>query len=355
MALLATESFDNGVNTNLLSTFGSASVNSSGGVYGSGCAYIPQNNSRVVNYIKRKFRYNGDATANVSINFSFWIKATGPPTGGTYKYFSAGDDPSNWSIGSGIGVDTNGVLVIMSHRNSDYFNPYNTSDQPTICDNNWHFIEYNTLATNSGSAYIYIYQDGKLAARRFGNSLDFSYSFTKYDHLIFSNFQGTSAGQYWIDDLTVWDQLGTTFVGYPKGPIRIQTLRPVADASSNNTTSTGASNYEVLDEENTINTSDYITLSNIGNAQFEMSNLFSNTTNVYGLITYGNFNTGTGGVSNVRIGHKINSTYLYTGAQTYYTKTYSMAFGVVENDFVNTGSLSIQNVNDLIISVDKIL
>lgn len=354
MAFLIAESFDNGHTGDLLSISGSASINATGGVYNTGCGFIPGNANWGTSFIRVFCRSQSDFTVNEYLNYSFWFKANkGVTTFYNNQYaersiFAESYKDISW--GCGIGFSGAGKINSFQYYTDSYQWFGDSSVLPSVCDNQWHFIEINCRVTTASSGYIYVYQDGKLASFYSGTT-ERSTLNTNCDGITFSNLRGADV-HYWIDDLTVWDQAGTYFIGYPKGPVRVQTLRPVEDLTSFDTTSTEITKYQAINEENSINTSSYITIANNGNVSFAMSNLVSNTSNAYAYMIYAHIRGISGFYANVKLSSKFNNDYLSNNT-TVYTSANDFIYGLVESNFELNAPLSVANLNNLIINIEK--
>jgi hypothetical protein len=111
-------------------------------------------------------------------------------------------------------------------------------------DLGWHHIEVEAKYNNTGSLKVWI--DGILQINT-GSVDTFNSGTPATTNIAVASVPNTMT--FLIDDLVIWDEIGTDFVLAPMGEHRILTRYPSADTAQKQfTASTGTDNYAMVDD-----------------------------------------------------------------------------------------------------------
>lgn len=181
-----------------------------------------------------------------TLNFSLWVLI---PTGMAFNMLTANLGQllpipnSVTAVGSCLGLNTSGQLCV--------FNPTDTSGTalaagPALAAGVWHHIELSAVFSTTVGAYV-LRVDG-LPALNISGINNWASGATLLGKLGLSGASGTNNNSGYLmsfDDFIVWDNTGSAFNTFPRGPKRITTLNPTGAGSSTQFTPSNGSNYSV--------------------------------------------------------------------------------------------------------------
>ncbi|SDR47003.1 LamG domain-containing protein [Paraburkholderia tuberum] len=176
----------------------------------------------------------------------FWRKCT---IGGSFGYSGT----ISRDGGLVLPNSSNGFATLIGDNASGLITIYNPANQTALVttgkainDGNWHYIEASfVFSATSGSFQLYV--DGVVVANASGLQTWVS-GVTLLGTIGFGAYGATNSGNTYTvqyDDVQVWDNTGSTFNTFPRGPKRITTLNPAGAGSSTQFTPSSGSNYSI--------------------------------------------------------------------------------------------------------------
>lgn len=222
MSLLLTESCDIGLFRWSVNGLVSSTENGGAGKFGSFVIDSSENNFD--NYISQQFREPSSPDNIRSVRLSFWIKATGEVNEDS-NFIKI--DSVRQNVGAILGINKKGQFYSgYITKNSEWQGKVAEENisQPNVADGYYHYVEVDALWDNSSTSYIRIYVDNALYINIYTNT---SYESACWDHpsrITFGNLNGASLE---IDDIVVWDDLGSSYIGY-KGSTKLRTTKAIS-------------------------------------------------------------------------------------------------------------------------------
>jgi len=241
-----------------------ARYSSNGGRWGGGCIQADTAAAGMI------FPLLSSPTAN-HIRVAFWFKTNdaGSATG-TRPIFALLNEfnTNGWFF---FNSGASGSSKLGAARWDDDMTPTIKGDSDlTIGDNSWHHIEMNMTALTAGGTFQ-LWVDGVLATFATGpgvvgdTSDSASGDLTDVTHIKIagcSNNSGTSDIN--IDDVIVWDDVGTGFTGKLTDFHRLRCVSPDGDGTLTDFTPSTGSNYQNVDDAVTDNDTTYNTSATVG-------------------------------------------------------------------------------------------
>lgn len=222
MSLLLTESCDIGLFR--WSVNGLVSTTDNGGVGKFGSFIINSAISNFDNKITQQFRELTNPDNIRSIRLSFWMKANGQL-----------DSDSNFILLESV-KDKCGVALGVNNK-GQFYSGYLTESsiwqgkfaeeniaQPNIIDGHYHYVEIDGLWDNNNTSYVRIYVDNFLHINYSANNTKEGKCWAHADKITFGNLKGVDLQ---IDDIIVWDDLGSSYTGY-KGSTKLKTTKALS-------------------------------------------------------------------------------------------------------------------------------
>lgn len=251
---------------------GSPAIQTTGGRFGGGS--IECNSSTDVIDVPLP---SMDGTA--AVHWAAWVKiSTLPATTTTFINFRNSADTN----GCGIRCGSTGDLIVTE------YNAGSTVDGSVagcFADLGWHHIEMRHVFAASGSLKIWV--DGVLQVDL--SAIDTFLSGTPSGLNQFKITTGGSALVVMVDDLVIWDEVGSDFVLTSLGEHRIETRVPSADTAQKDfSRSAGADNYALIDETG-MHDSDatYVQSTTIGHKDlYEVTDLGASPTSVHAVAVH---------------------------------------------------------------------
>ena len=201
--------------------------------------------------------------------FGFWIKSDTKPASNTYFCCVArealGDTiqvpGAALNGGCHFGLNSAGFMTVgdFSANSATLTDPLAWSNT-SLCDGEWHWVEI-AVVNSSTTGLCSVYIDGVQEIDISGDFKNGSGT-SETDKIVFGNAT-TLQGSLLIDDLIIYDDdtssAGLDYAGdFPIGPVEIEQIVPNAAGSNSDWTSSGGTNYTVVDEAVTNGDFDYV-------------------------------------------------------------------------------------------------
>lgn len=190
-----------------------------------GAAGTGMTSEKFKNRITRQFRDILEHCEQRRFRLSFWMKTNRQLTENS-EFISIFSKKENQ--GGMIGIDKTGRFyagyLCEDNTWQGKYTKINTN-QPSVTDGKYHFIELDIVWDNSESAHIMISVDNKIYVRKLGiNVHDQTYCWSRPDSITFGNLIGADL---FLDDIIMWDDTGKDYIG-PKGPKRVSYNIPLS-------------------------------------------------------------------------------------------------------------------------------
>lgn len=239
MALLACEGGDSyTANNQMVNRWplsgSSATYNATDGRFG-GKGWTPGIASNLVYSLKTS------VVTGSKIRMGRYFKCNGAPLSDTdiAKAYSSGSSggPMNWIK---VAANTGVVKVMRMNLGSTLLGQGSIN----VCDNQWHWIEFEITLTTGATGTVKVYIDEVLDINL--SSVQTMSSTNDQPVIAVSEYGGTT---YSSDDVVIWDNQGSVFDTFPIGPQQISTFLPTADSTPLQfTPNSGTTHYTQLDD-----------------------------------------------------------------------------------------------------------
>lgn len=293
-------------------------ISAAAGRRGGGALYSSGGNHQMIKYFP--------PFSNDSLVMGFAMKKA--TNGGVTELVKFGDDAGKTQAS----IRTNASNGFGFYRGGDLESPVllASSSNNVMSNNGWYYLEIKVQIANSISADSCILRVNGTDVINLSAGTD-TQSQTASTLSRISLFS-ISAGAIYIDDLYVCDTTGSTNKDF-LGDCRIDTLFPNNDgAYTNGTPSTGSTHYTLVDES-VPNTSDYVSLSNVGDkdsyAFTDLPSVSSNT--IYGVQVNSYWQKSDSGARSAAALAKSGSTVL-DGSSVVLSSGYTFSTQVYETD-----------------------
>jgi hypothetical protein len=188
---------------------------------------------------------------------AFYMKLTNAaPTGTISPLISLVDGATTMAGGLGLVVGRGITLLTAS-------NAIAITGTTSVCDGNWHFIEWQFGLANSSSAPTALYIDG---IKEWATTANMTNG-TRVPTAL--RFHQNNAGIAFLglDDVVVYGDSGfpNASSDYPLGQLAIDTLRPTSDSAVTWTPDSGLNNFSRVNEVNGDGDSSYVQTATVNN------------------------------------------------------------------------------------------
>lgn len=354
MSLLFQDGFDSGFHKWTSNT--GISYSTTGGVYSEGCLTLLPNTNESANNIRKIFKTADGDTSNPLTRVAFFMRTnTAVTTQSTI--LEIGDQGSFTNTNCRISITTAGILSpYRTGQNVTAIAGNTTSAYPArLDDGNWHHVEMETKFDPTVGV-LNIYVDGQNVFSYSGNT-NISGNFRRVDYIQFGNIRTTP--QLLIDDVIVWDDIGSNTITGLSGPMRIYTVRPSSDTGqADSVPSTGVDRWAMIDDVGQPDgDGTYTTLPVLGRDIYNVATLPSPSANIKTASITVNLNSSTYGRANVRPiavanGVTWNGNTFSTISRTYVSPTIQFE---ITRDFGNANSIwTTSSLSSLQIGVENV-